>query len=67
MTASQDSTLRFWIVAKAGITKKYIPNFDKADTQANVIVAGDDTALTVGTDPGSRCSNNQPLLNDVQH
>ena len=55
MTASSDSTLKFWMVARAGITKKYIPNFDKADTRAQVIVAGDETALTVGIYPGSRC------------
>ena len=54
MTASSDSTLKFWTVARAGVTKKYIRNFDKADTQAKVIVAGDETALTVGTNPGTR-------------
>ena len=59
MTASSDSTLKFWVVYRAGITKKYIPNFDKADTQAQVVVAGDETALTVGRYPGCRCSRRQ--------
>ena len=59
MTASSDSTLKFWVVARAGITKKYIPNFDKGDARAKVIVAGDETALTVGMHPGSRSMENQ--------
>ena len=62
MTASSDSTLKFWMVSRAGITKKYIPNFDKGDGRAKVIAAGDETALTVGMHPGSRCSDNRHFV-----
>ena len=55
MTASHDSTIKYWRISRTKATKKkYIPNFEKADTQAKVIVAGDETALTVGVHPGSR-------------
>ena len=54
LTASQDGTLKFWNVAKAGATRKYIPKFDKGEVQARTLVAGDETVLAINPDSGSR-------------
>ena len=48
LTASADSTLKLWVTAKAGITQKYIPNFDRSDAVSRKIVSFDETALTIG-------------------
>ena len=54
ITASADGTLKYWMIARAGVTKQYIPNFDRADTRAQLVMASDETALSVGTGVGSR-------------
>ena len=52
MTGSRDGTLKFWMVARAGVTRKYIPNFDRAKCLPLIVVAKEETALT--TDKISR-------------
>ena len=50
MTASLDSTLKFWMVARAGVTKKYIPNFDRAEKPLTNVIPDDEHALAAGID-----------------
>ena len=46
VTASEDGTMKFWNVARVGVARKHIPQFDRSDTLAQNIIAGDETALS---------------------
>ena len=46
MTASKDSSLKFYMLARAGMTRKYIPNFDRTECDIKEIFAGSDMAIT---------------------
>ena len=54
ISASADGTLKVWNVARVGITRKYIAQFDRSDTPTAMMVAGAETALTVGTGAAAR-------------
>ena len=49
MTASKDSTLKVWMIGRAGITQKYIPDFDKAELELVHVIPDKERALTAGT------------------
>ena len=48
MTASYDGTLKFWMVAKAGVTRKYIPNFDRAEVPIEKLYPEKETVICGG-------------------
>lgn len=48
MTGSHDGTLKFWMIPKAGITRKYIPNYDRTEKPVKVMIPCDETVLTLG-------------------
>ena len=48
MTASHDSTLKFWSVDRAGVTRKYIPKFDRAEKPLTKVFPDDEFALAAG-------------------
>ena len=46
MTASEDGTMKFWVLGSAGLARKYIPNFDRTKEPIEGIETTSFTALT---------------------
>ena len=62
VTASEDGTMKFWNVARVGVTRKHIPQFDRSDTPAQNVIAGDEIALSSCLKPKSRSASMQKLV-----
>ena len=52
MTASEDGTMKFWMLEKAGVARRYIPNFDRTKEPIFQMYTTAFTVLT--TDKASR-------------
>ena len=48
MTASEDGSMKFWSLEKAGKTQKYVPRFDRSDTIIKSIQTSAFTAIRYG-------------------
>ena len=46
MTASKDGSMKFWVMEKAGMARKYVPNFDRTEHIIHHIYTTDFTAIT---------------------
>ena len=46
MTSSMDSSLKFYMLARAGNIRNYVPNFDRAERDISTIIPGKEYAVT---------------------